>query len=54
LRDEILADLQTYLNDTADAWELHADGSYVRLRDSHPGGPSAQLQLLEKFVGATR
>jgi polyphosphate kinase len=54
LRDEIRADLQTYLDDTADAWELRADGSYVRLRDTHPDGVSAQLQLLEKFVGVTR
>jgi polyphosphate kinase len=54
LRDEIRADLQTYLDDTADAWQLNADGSYTRLRDSHPGGPSAQLQLLEKFTSATK
>jgi polyphosphate kinase len=55
LRDEIHSDLQTYLDDTADAWELQADGSYRRLRDASPGGLSAQAQLLERFAaGATK
>jgi polyphosphate kinase len=52
LRDEIRADLKTYLDDTADAWELQADGSYRRLRDTHPDGLSAQAQLLERFAPA--
>jgi polyphosphate kinase len=55
LRDEIHSDLQTYLDDTADAWELQADSSYRRLRDASPGGLSAQARLLERFsAGATK
>jgi polyphosphate kinase len=47
-RDRILRDLDFCLQDTCQAWELRADGSYERIqRAERP--VSAQVELLAKY-----
>ena len=52
LRARVIAEsLTPYLSDNCDAWELHEDGSYHRLKPkgrSH--GVSAQQVLLERLA----
>jgi len=54
-RERIFKDLETYLADNINAWELQTDGSYARLdntRDADTGAPcDAQQRLLERYAG---
>ena len=45
----IRAELDTYLNDNTQAWELDAHGQYHRLTPKHRQPKTAQQQLLEKL-----
>jgi polyphosphate kinase len=50
LRQRVIDEcLVPYLHDRQDAWQLHADGSYVRI-DSD--GPSAQQALVRRYAAA--
>jgi polyphosphate kinase len=49
-RKRILADLETYLADNVDAWELRADGSYVRVAPDEAERCCAQEALLERYA----
>jgi polyphosphate kinase len=49
-RERILRDLELYLSDTAQAWELHADGSYSRVHSPDAAPVSAQQRLLEAYA----
>ena len=48
LRESLRADLDAYLEDTADAWLLAADGTYQRARGAV--AVSAQARLLERYT----
>ena len=51
LKARIMADLDTYLADNAQAWELRADGRYTKLeRDPHVEPKAAQLVLLRQLA----
>jgi polyphosphate kinase len=45
----IRAELDTYLNDNTQAWELDAQGSYNRLTPKHRQPRTAQQILLDKL-----
>lgn len=47
-RDRIFADLETYLTDNTQAWELRADGHYERLQPDGSAAVNAQGVLLER------
>jgi polyphosphate kinase len=49
-RERILRDLELYLADNTQAWELRSDGSYVHVAPNGAAPVSAQLQLLEKYA----
>ena len=49
-RDRILRDLDTYLRDNTQAWELQRDGSYVRLQPGNEPPVTAQLELLSSYA----
>jgi polyphosphate kinase len=51
-RDRIFRDLEAYLADNVNAWELRADGTYQRVTPG--GGPprDAQQMMLERYTGA--
>jgi polyphosphate kinase len=49
MRDE----LALYLADTADAWLLQPDGSYLRAREGVAAPASAQVTLLQRYTGAS-
>jgi polyphosphate kinase len=49
-RERILRDLELYLSDTAQAWELHADGTYSRVPAGDGGVVSAQQRLIEAYA----
>ncbi|MCY3731289.1 MAG: RNA degradosome polyphosphate kinase, partial [Rhodospirillaceae bacterium] len=54
LKRRVIADLQTYLADNTEAWELNADGTYRRThppQDEHP--VSAQSSLLRELSEAS-
>jgi polyphosphate kinase len=54
LKARVMADLDTYLADNVQAWELRADGAYVRLPRSPDAEPSsAQLKLLRQLAEAS-
>jgi polyphosphate kinase len=46
----VLSDLALYLADNCDAWELRADGSYVRCTPGDADPVVAQLALLETLA----
>ncbi len=50
-RDRIFKDLETYLADNTNAWELQADGAYRRLSFDHSSPSDSQAQLLERYAG---
>jgi polyphosphate kinase len=54
LRARIRADLDTCLADTANAWLLQADGSYVHAAAAGPESVDAQALLLERLSGQLR
>jgi polyphosphate kinase len=49
LAKRIVADLQLYLADNCQAWELQADGSYRQCAAPEDGRVSAQETLLAEF-----
>ena len=46
-RERIIAELNGYLEDTAQTWELAADGTYQRAQ-AQPGAKGIQQKLLEE------
>jgi Polyphosphate kinase len=50
LRVRILEDLEIYLADNVQAWELQSDGTYVRLTPGENVSVNAQLALLQKYA----
>ena len=51
-RERIFKDLETYLADNTNAWELQADGSYRRIPCPDGTTPcDAQQQLLQRYAG---
>lgn len=52
-RERILRDLDTYLQDNTQAWELQRDGSYVRLQPGSEPPVTAQLDLLFSYAPGT-
>lgn len=51
-RDRIVEDLQTYLADNTQAWELRHDGSYTRVAADNTPSVSAQETLLRRYGDA--
>ena len=49
-RERILRDLDVYLRDNMQAWELRADGSYARVPTDGAAPLSAQQQLLQEYA----
>lgn len=49
-RDDILRDLETYLRDDSQAWELDANGSYARVARRSDTPICAQTELLEAYT----
>jgi polyphosphate kinase len=50
LKERIIAELNGYLEDTAQTWQLAADGGYQRLAAA-PGAKGVQQKLLEEAAG---
>ena len=50
LRERVIKDLQLYLDDNTQAWQLHADGSFVRLLPGEAKPVNAQQTLLETLA----
>jgi len=50
LRERIYKDLETYLSDNANAWELRPDGSYARVTAGNASASDAQATLLERYA----
>jgi polyphosphate kinase len=50
MKDQIRHDLEIYLADNCQAWELHGDGSYERLRPTSDERISAQERFLEELA----
>jgi polyphosphate kinase len=51
LVERIHKDLEIYLADNTNAWELRADGSYARVTASGSTVSDSQLALLERYAG---
>jgi polyphosphate kinase len=51
LRDRIFKDLETYLADNTNAWELRPDGTYTRVTAGNASASDAQALLLEHYAG---
>ena len=51
LRDRILKDLEVYLADNTNAWELRPDGTYARISGGSASSVDAQAALLERYAG---
>jgi polyphosphate kinase len=52
-RARILQELETYLSDDTQAWELGRDGIYCKVPTSKDSPVSAQTQLLAKYAAGT-
>ena len=50
LRERVIKDLQLYLDDNTQAWQLHADGSFVRLLPGDAKPVNAQQTLLDSLA----
>ena len=50
LKKKIMKDLNLFLADNCQAWELHGDGSYLRLSPGNGQAVSAQQTLLDKLA----
>src|SRR6202167_4911668 len=50
-RDRIYKDLETYLADNINAWELRSDGTYARIAAGNASASDAQALLLERYAG---
>jgi polyphosphate kinase len=54
IRDKVIADLELYLQDNAQAWELNAEGAYERVLPAEGDELiSAQAQLLANATGSS-
>ena len=53
LKRKLMKELKLFLADNCQAWELHADGSYVRLSPGHDKPVSAQQELLHKLTSSS-
>jgi polyphosphate kinase len=51
LRERITKDLEIYLADNTNAWELRPDGTYTRVAAGNASASDAQASLLEHFAG---
>ncbi|MBA3563523.1 MAG: RNA degradosome polyphosphate kinase, partial [Gammaproteobacteria bacterium] len=51
-RERILADLETYLADNTQSWDLEPDGSYRRCTPGDAAPCAAQLVLLERLAAS--
>ena len=51
LRRRVIEDLELYLQDNANAWELQQDGTYRQVDPAGEPLVSAQQKLLEKYAG---
>jgi polyphosphate kinase len=49
-RAQVLEDLELYVADNTQAWELHSDGTYVRCTPGDAAPISAQAALLETLA----
>jgi polyphosphate kinase len=52
LKKKLMKDLQLFLADNCQAWELQGDGSYVRLRPGIDKPVSAQQSLLDQLASS--
>jgi polyphosphate kinase len=51
-RERIFKDLETYLADDTNAWEMQSDGTYRRRTPAHGEAPNdSQARLLERYAG---
>ena len=50
LKEKILSELEHYLNDTVDAWDLLPDGSYLRRVADEHATVSVQNDLLDRYT----
>jgi polyphosphate kinase len=50
-RERIVKDLETYLMDNTNAWELQADGTYARVNVDNAPSVDSQSLLLERYAG---
>jgi len=50
-RDRIFRDLEAYLADNVNAWELHSDGTYQRVTPGTDAPREAQQMMLERYTG---
>lgn len=53
MTDQIMSDLELFLADNCQAWELHGDGSYERLRPGDAEPISAQAEFLKQLAAPT-
>jgi polyphosphate kinase len=51
LRERVFSDLETYLADNTNAWELRPDGSYLRVAPGEGPPQDAQALLLARYAG---
>jgi len=49
-RERVVEDLEKYLADNVQAWDLHADGTYVRLTPDSGPAVSVQSSLLQRYA----
>jgi polyphosphate kinase len=49
--ERIIKDLETYLRDNTNAWELQSDGTYARVNVSSDPPVDSQALLLERYAG---
>jgi polyphosphate kinase len=50
-RERIFKDLEVYLDDNTNAWELRPDGTYARVTAGNTTASDAQSALLERYAG---
>jgi polyphosphate kinase len=50
--ERIFKDLETYLADNTNSWELQSDGTYARVNVSNVPAVDAQALLLERYAGS--
>ena len=53
LREQIKDDLEIYLSDNTQAWQLRADGEYERLTPGDQPAISAQSTLLRRYAASS-
>jgi polyphosphate kinase len=52
-RERIIEDLETYLADNTQAWELTSDGTYVRVTPDNAPPVNAQAALMRRYSEAS-